>query len=235
MTSSAKVGDGNKERAAFAGRLAGTVQILFAMLIGGVSALAGGAAPDFLPRGVVLLLIYSLPGVVGLLGVAERRPALLLAAAAASAVGSLVAFSGVTLIFLVPAVIFLVGAARLASADAVGAGMSMRSTLAGVVVAAVLVMLMVGAGASALLVTDERCWTMYETQGGGIRYEAAPVATGEVAVPEGALSYGCSNGVISARGVGLGGLLGGSALAIVIVTGRRRGGAARSISIGSAR
>jgi hypothetical protein len=208
-------------RAAFPGRLAGTVQILFAVLIGGVSALGGPSDPEFMPRSVVLLAVYALPGIVGLLGVAQRRPVLLLAAAAASAVGSVLAFSGVTLIFLVPAVLFLVGAVRLASAGSGSAGRGVAGILAGAGIAAVLITLMIGAGASALLVTDERCWTMYETQGGVIRYEPAPVATGEVEVPAGATSYGCSNGLLSARGVGLGGLLGGGALALVFATRRR--------------
>jgi hypothetical protein len=41
-------------------------------------------------------------------------------------------------------------------------------------------------------------------------------------VPEGAISFSCSTGVISARGVGLAGLLGAGALALSIATGRRR-------------
>jgi hypothetical protein len=41
-------------------------------------------------------------------------------------------------------------------------------------------------------------------------------------VPSGALSLNCSTGVISARGVGLAGLLGAGALALSIATGRRR-------------
>jgi hypothetical protein len=81
--------------------------------------------------------------------------------------------------------------------------------------------LMIGAGASALLVTDERCWTTYETQGGGVRYEPAPISTGEVEVPAGATSYECSNGLLSARGVGLGGLLGSGAVALGVATRRR--------------
>ena len=85
----------------FAGRLAGVVQITFAVLIGGVSAFAGEGSPEFPPRSLVLLAVYGMPGIVGLLGVTGRRPALLLAAAATTAVGSVVAFSGVTLIFLI--------------------------------------------------------------------------------------------------------------------------------------
>ena len=168
----------------------------------------------------MLLAVYAVPGIVGLLGVAGRRPALLLAAAAASTVGSVLAFSGVTLIFLVPAVLFFYGAIRLASVAPTAGSRAASGILVGSVLAAVLTVLMIGAGASALLVTDEACWTTYQTPG-GVRFEPAPYTTGEMQVPSGALSLNCSTGVISARGVGLAGLLGAGALALSIATGRR--------------
>jgi hypothetical protein len=211
----------SQERAAFAGRLAGAVQIIFAGLIGGASALAGGGSPEFPPRSLVLLVVFAMPGIIGLLGVAQRRPSLLLAAGAAATVGSVIAFSGITLIFLVPAILFFVGAFRIASHGAGAAPRSLGGALAATGIAIALVVLMIGAGASALLVTDERCWTTYETPG-GVRFEPAPYTTGEMQVPTGALSMECSTGAISARGVGLAGLLGGGALGLAMATGRRR-------------
>jgi hypothetical protein len=203
------------------GRLGSLTQLVFASLLGGVSALAGDGSPEFLPRGVVLFVAYALPGVVGLLGVAGRRPALLLAASAASTVGSVLAFSGVTLIFLVPAILFLYGAVRLASvAPEEGSG-SASGILAGSVLAAVLTMLMIGAGASALLVTDEQCWTTYQTPN-GVRYEPAPYTTGEMQVPAGAISFTCSTGEISARGVGLATLFGTGSIGLGLLNSRRR-------------
>jgi hypothetical protein len=203
------------------GRLGGLTQLVFASLLGGVSALAGDGSPEFLPRGVVLLAVYSLPGIIGLIGVAQRRPALLFAAGATSTVGSVLAFSGVTLIFLVPAILFLYGAVRLASVAPVAGSGSAFGILAGSVLAAVLTVLMVGAGASALLVTDEQCWTTNQTPN-GVRYEPVPYTTGEMQVPAGAISFSCSTGVISARGVGFAGVLGAGALALAVATGRRR-------------
>jgi hypothetical protein len=220
MASSANTARPVDAAAAFPGRLAGAVQIIFAALLGGVSALAGGGSPEFPPRSLVLLGVYAMPGIVGLLGVAGRRPALLLAAAAASTVGSVLAFSGVTLIFLVPAILFFYGAIRLASVRLAAGSGSASGVLAGSVLGAVLTVLMIGSGASALLVTDERCWTTYETPG-GVRYDPAPYTTGEMQVPTGALSLNCSTGVMSARGVGLAGLLGAGALGLAIATGRR--------------
>jgi hypothetical protein len=220
MGSSANPAQSSEDRAAFPGRLAGAVQITFAVLIGGASALAGGGSPEFPPRGLVLFAIYAIPGIVGLIGVAERRPALLLAAAATSTVGSVIAFSGVTLIFLVPAILFLYGAVRIASVRSTAISGFASGILAGSVLAAVLTVLTVGAGASALLITDEQCWATYETPG-GVRYEAAPYTTGEMGVPTGAVAFSCSTGVISLRGVGLASLLGSGALALAVATRRR--------------
>jgi hypothetical protein len=232
MMSSANPGWHAEGRVAFPGRLAGAVQILFAVLLGGLSAVAGGDSPEFPPRGVVLLAVYALPGVIGLIGVSGGRPALLVAAAATSTLGSLLAFSGVTLIFLVPAILFLVGAVRIAADDSLAASATMRRILGGSLLAVALIVLMVCAGASALLITDERCWTGYATPS-GIRYEPAPYTTGEMDVPTGAISSTCSTGVLSARGVGLAGLVGGGALALAIAT-RRRPGEARE-EVGPAR
>lgn len=208
----------------FAGRLASLTQLVFAVLISGVSALATGASPDFVPRWAVLLVVYALPGVIGLIGVQARRPWLLIAAGLTTAVGSIVAMSGVTLIFLVPALLFLYGGARLAaSSPATGGGWARG--LAQVGIAAAIVVLIVGAGSSALLSTDSACWTESRTLT-GIRIELMPFSSGEMQVPDGATSLSCSTGLISARGVGLAGLLGGSALGLALIAGRRRGSTA---------
>ena len=220
MVSSANTGRSSEGRAAFPGRLAGAVQILFAVLLGGASAIAGEGSPEFPPRSLVLVAVYTLPGIVGLLGVGQRRPALLLAAGAAAMVGSVIAFSGVTLIFLAPAILFFVGGFRIARERSATPPSGLGSILAGTVLATALVALMVGAGASALLVTDELCWTTYETPG-GVRYEPAPYTTGEMRVPGGALSFTCGTGMISGRGAGLASLLGGGAFGLALATGRR--------------
>lgn len=206
------------------GRLGGLTQLVFASLIGGVSALAGDGSPEFLPRGIVLLAVYSLPGIIGLLGVAQGRPALLFAAAAASTVGSVLAFS--TLIFLVPAILLFVGGLRVASERTARPPMGAGHVVAETGIAAALVVLMVGAGATALLLTDEQCWATYVTPA-GLRYEPAPYTTGEMQIPTDALSFNCSTGVISPRGVGLASLLDGSALALAVMTRRRRSAPAR--------
>ena len=44
----------------------------------------------------------------------------------------------------------------------------------------------------------------------------------EMEVPQGATSMGCSSGLISPRGVGLGALLDGAAIGLAILAARRR-------------
>jgi|GEM_PF-2855655 hypothetical protein len=207
------------DRSQFIGRLAGITQIVFAALIGVVASFA--AEPGFIPRGAVLFMLFGLPGVIGLIGTAARRPALLVAAGLTSAIGSLIAFSGVTLIFLVPSLMFFLGAARVASvtSDSPWGGWLHGIVQLGVGVA--IVVLLVGAGASALLVTDSGCWTKFETPTGG-RVETAPYSTGEIEVSSGASEAGCSTGLISLRGLGLGALLGSAAVALTVLAARRR-------------
>lgn len=180
-------------------RLGALTQVVFAGLIGGLSGMAGSAEPGFLPRPLVLFGVYALPGVIGLLAIARRRPATLLAAGSASAVGSFLAFSLVTLIFLIPALLMLLGAAAIRGLPGGWADRALGALRAVLVLA-----LLLGAGGAALFITDERCWTWHETPF-GVVMEPAPVPTGDMGIPVDApgSGFGCSNGTISGRGVAL--------------------------------
>lgn len=211
----------------FIGRLASATQLIFAALLGAVPLLSGLAqavtTPDVAPRGLVIWGLFSLPGVVGLIGVQRQRPALLLAAGAASALGSILAFSGVTLIFLVPATMFVTAGLRLEAREFVAGQAEISAAgLVQVGMAVAVFVLIVGSGISALLTTESGCWTTYRTPT-GVRTEPAPSSTGEMSVPEGAESAGCTNGLLSARGIGLGALLGLGAVGLAIVGSRRSG------------
>ena len=200
-----------------AGRLAAATQLVFAALLGGLATLA--TEPGFIHRGVVLFGIFAMPAVVGFIGARERRSSLLAAAGLTSFVGAFIAFSGVTLIFLFPALLFLAGAVAVEfrGRDRHSIGASLVRLMAAIAVT----VLIVGAGASALLVTDEGCWNAYETPT-GIRIERLPYTTGEKTIPSGARSSGCSTGLMSLRGVAGGVALGGAALGLAWWSGRRR-------------
>jgi hypothetical protein len=195
--------------ARFAGRLAVIVQVLFAMLLSVVALLGGSssAEPGFLPRPLILLAIYWMPAMVGYLGTVRSRPALLIAASISTFIGSFVAFSGVTLIFIVPSILFAVGAVSIEATAESGHREGIVGSVGRLVAAVLIAVLLVGAGASALLVTDTGCWNTYAGPGGP-RFELLPY-TNELSVPAGATSSGCSTGLISLRGVAIAVLLWG--------------------------
>lgn len=207
------------DRSQSLGRLAGATQIIFAILLGGVASFT--FEPGFLPRGVVVAAVFGAAGVVGLVGVRSRRPALLVAAGLTSAIGSFTAFSLVTLIFLISSVLFFFGAAQLAVGDRGAPRGNWVGGLARLGIAVAIVPLLVGGGASALLITDSACWTTYGA-GLGSRVVVQPYTNGEMELPADATSMNCATGLISLRGVGLAVLLDGAAIGLAILASRRR-------------
>ena len=216
---------GPPDRGRFAARLGAITQVLFAGILGIVASF--GFEPGFLPRGLVLFALFAIPGMVGWLGVERRRPALLVAAGLTSFVGAFVAFSGVTLIFLIPALLLIAGAVRVqVSSPPQGRASILPALGRGLAAGAILAML-VGGGAAAILLTDDACWSEYRT-GDGSRIQTLPYSTGEMTAPPGATSMSCSTGLISARGVALGGALWLGAL-ILAERSSRRPDAAREV------
>jgi hypothetical protein len=202
----------------FLGRLAAATQIIFAILLGMVASFR--FEPGFLPRGEVIVCVFALPGLIGLLGIRARRPALLVAAGLASGIGSFTAFSGVTLIFLIPSLLFLFGAARLGAGRGAERG-GWISAGAQLALAVAIVPSLVGAGAAGLLVTDAACWTAFPSPI-GTRVEILPYTNGPIELTVPGSSMECAQGLISARGVGLAALLDGAAIGMALVAARRR-------------
>jgi hypothetical protein len=205
-------------RAQRLGRYAAVTQLVFAGVLGGFASLH--AEPGAIPRGPVLLAIFVLPGVVGWIGADRRRPALVAAAAVTSGIGAFIAFSGVTLIFLLATLLFLASAVGLAIPARGEPRGGIVSGAAQLVVAAAICAFLVGSGAAALLVTDSACWIMHQTAT-GTWIEMLPYSTGEMTVPTDATSGGCSEGRISPRGVGLGVILAAAAIGLMGLAARR--------------
>ena len=200
-------------------RLGAVTQAIFAGLIGVPSLLH--AEPGFAGRGVVLMILYALPAGVALFGISGRRPALIAAGAAASAVGAVLSLSGFFVIFLIPGVLLGAGALGLARTGTTIRSGRMIAFLVQAALALVLVGLMIGAGAAALFDTDAGCWIEYRTPT-GTRIEPLPYSTDGMELSGDAISGGCTTGLISTRGAGIGALLGTSALALSGVAARRR-------------
>lgn len=95
------------------GLVGAAVQLALAVALGGLAMGASGGfpnPPEPVPRSLALRVLYALPAAVGALGALGGRAAVLGGAAAATAVGSFLAFSGVTFVFLIPALLFTVAA-----------------------------------------------------------------------------------------------------------------------------
>lgn len=194
------------------GRLGAIVQLLIAGIIAIPTLIMATDSPDSAARAVALAITYGMPGVVAYIGAVRRSRALLFAAALADLPASIL--SVVTLVFLIPAALL-----ALAGAGMRAQGVSAANLVRGLTTTAVLASLLIGAGASGLLITDERCWITYDS--GAI--VPAPYTTGEITVPPGASSVSCSTGALSARGTALGAALEGAALALALAaTARRR-------------
>jgi len=199
------------------GRLGSIVQLLFAAIISMPSWLTANPTPEALPRGLVLMLAYGLPGLVGYLGATRRSRALLAAAALADLPGLVLSFTGVTLIFLIPAI--LMAAAAIEMPGRARGPQSRGDAATGLVVALLLAGLIVGAGAAMLFVTRPLCWIT--TQGpGGTSIELVPTIND---VPMSMnQSAGCNSGAITFEGVGLGLVQGLVAVGLAAAWTRRR-------------
>ena len=179
--------------------------------------------PQSVPRWLALGLLFSLPAVIGALGATSGRRALLAAAAALSGAGTLMSFSGLTLVFVLPTLLFAAGA--LAAPPARRDGVSRQpiaSKLAGAVVAVSVVALGIGAAVALLSTTEMVCWEAYRTPA-GIEYRSAPPGGNGLTVSPDALGSGCNEGELSLRGAAAAVVLSLAAVLIAGFASRRRG------------
>lgn len=92
---------------------------------------------DAVPRPIALLALYASPGVIGAIGVARERRSLLLAAAIVLVPGSVLSMAGVTLVFVLPMVLFAAAAASMGAArGGLVAAIAETTVVAGLVLAA---------------------------------------------------------------------------------------------------
>ena len=120
-----------------------------AIVLAVLLAIATDWTGDAAPRPIVVAALYATPGVIALLGVIAQRPWLLLAGGLPLLPAAGLAASGATFVFLVPAVLMILGASRmLAKPDAC------RLTVANGVAAAVITTLILIAGYAVLIASD---------------------------------------------------------------------------------
>lgn len=166
--------------------------------------LVRGAATDEIGPGlsaesiVAFAVLIAGPAMVGTVGMATRRREVLVGAGLAYLPLAVLSFSGVTLVLLIPAVLFLYAGTRPSVPRAGLASRHVRPVVA-LAIAGVLTLGLIGL----LATTTAVCWE--ETSDGSIRVREVPAAelSSGVEVAIGAddvVVSGCSSGVVSMVG-----------------------------------
>jgi hypothetical protein len=189
--------------------------VAYAVAVGAISAAASSLGPGVVsppaafPRPVVLALLLSIPAGIAAIGSMRASRPLLIAAGLLCLVQSFLAFSGVTIPFVIPALLLLViggnGAAR---------SSSLRASLGG----ALIVALGVAALIAPFVLTQTTCWVARRGANGSVIYTQTPATntdSGTLGLDD--LASGCGSGELTIGGVGLAAFLGIGAIAVAAV------------------
>jgi len=196
------------------GQIGTLAQLIFAGAIGAIGLAVAEPSPEPLSRGVALGLLLAAPAAVGWLGTVAGRRSLLLAAVVADVAAVPLSFTGITLLFLVPATLFVAEAARVPQRGET-TGARLGRAIVGVGIAG----LLVGAGFMLLALTEPLCWIA--TPGpGGLSFQVVPGTAG--ASISGGQAAGCDGAALTLQGIGLAAVLaiGAIALSAVIAGGK---------------
>jgi hypothetical protein len=151
--------------------VAAGIALAFAALLAAFMASQPNDPPNALiPRWVVIGGLFALPGTIGLIGALRKRRAVIVAAGLLCFGQAFLAFSLVTIPFLIPAVVLL-------SLGAAGASPSVRGGAVGFGIVA----LGIAGWAGALGMTQEICWQ--SANGAGC-------SSGQITVTGGAIAAG---------------------------------------------
>lgn len=166
--------------------------------------------PWWIYRPIALFGLFAVPAAVAAIGTLRRVKPLLIVAGVLCLLQAYIAFSGVTLGFMVPAVVLLwLGAAGSRSSQEVP---PIRSVLiAGVAI----IGLTVAAWVSLFALTEPRCWVGVQTADGTISVVEVPATDtmlyGPSEIPSG--GSGCSSAELTVQGIGVSAVLAIGAIA----------------------
>ncbi len=181
-------------------------QLIFAAAIALLVLVNGQSSPEPVPRWIALGLLYAAPAGVAILGMRGGRKSLLVGAAIADIGGAPLSMVGVTLLFLVPAILFIGETGRIPRQ-----GVSIGSRVGGLLLAVALAGLMVGAGVALLAMSEPLCW-IASPGPTGTTYMIVPDAAG---IPlQGTQSGGCTSAAITVAGFGTAAVLAIGAIAL---------------------
>ncbi len=185
----------------------------YACVVGLISAAAGAndpGPPEVVPRPVVLALLLMLPAAVAAIGAWRRSGPLLLAAGVLCLAQAFIAFSGVTLPFVVPAILLLALGGRTTAVPH-----PRRAALGALVVVA----LGVGSWFALLGTTEEVCWVARNGPNGELVYSQVPV-TDSFTMGIDDVAAGCDGGTMTTRGIALAAILAIGAIAVAELSSR---------------
>lgn len=143
------------------GLIGALVDLLFAAGLAGFLLAATNSPGDAVPRPLLLAALWATPGVVGLLGAYARSRSVLVGAAIPLFPAALLSWAGVTLVFALPGVLMIAGAAAIPSGRR-----RLGAHLPGIAQGALISVLIVIAGWASLLgLTRDGC---FPTAGGTV-------------------------------------------------------------------
>lgn len=191
----------------------------YACVVGLVSADAIAADPGppaVVPRPIVLAALLMLPGWIAAIGAWRRSRPLLTAAGVLCLPQAFIAFSGVTIPFVVPA--FLLIALGVTGHET---GQPRRAFVGAILV----IVLGICAWVALLALTETTCWMARTGSGGETIYTRIPV-TNTISLGPGDVGGGCDGGSLTVDGVGLALIFGIGAVAVAELSSRRSAPAA---------
>ena len=174
--------------------------------------------PWWIYRPIALFGLFGVPAVVASIGAVRGSRSLLVAAGVLCLLQAYIAFSGVTIGFIVPAILLLVLGGSDSWPDA--ARVSRAVLLASVAV----IVLTVGAWVSLFALTEPRCYVISRTAGGALVTTEVPATDRTMHGPiqiqgEGS---GCSSAELTVEGMGMSAVLAIGAIAFAAVAASTR-------------
>jgi hypothetical protein len=190
----------------------------YSIVVGAISAVAGGAEPggfsppETVPRPIFLVILLMVPAAVAAIGAIELSRPVLIAAGILCLAQSFIAFSGVTIPFIVPGFLLLTVGSRSSTIDT-----TPRAAIAGVVI----VILGIGALATPFALTQTTCWVARAGADGTVIYTQTPATdTHSGTLNLGDLGSGCGSGELTVEGAGLAAVLAVCAIGLAAVASR---------------
>jgi len=171
--------------------------------------------PWALSRPIALVVLFAVPALLAVIGARTNVRAFVVVGGVLCLLQSAISFSGITIGFIVPALMLLVAGTSERWPDS--RGNDPPSMVAGVASLG----LVVGAWIAFLTLTEEVCWYASRAADGSLVFHRTAV-TEVMMVPPDQVAGGCDGGTLTFEALAVGAILAIGAVAIAIMTGTRR-------------